>query len=88
MVTTSPRASLYSTSPSSQHRESVAERPFRELARVAPSHGGWYFDSRGWGDLAKGTNVEWMVPYQEMQTRAEDIYNGTNVTTAIGTYGY
>ena len=48
--TTSPRASLYSTSPSSQHRESVAERPFRELARVAPSHGGWYFDTQT-GDL-------------------------------------
>jgi len=49
-ATGSPRASLYSTSPSSQHLESEAERPFRELARVAPSHGGWYFDTLT-GDL-------------------------------------
>jgi hypothetical protein len=48
--TSDPLASRPVTSPSSQHLESVAERPFRELARVAPSHGGWYFDTRT-GDL-------------------------------------
>jgi hypothetical protein len=51
-------------------------------------YGAWYFDSRGWGDLAQGTPVEWPVPYQELQTRAQPIYNGTNQTTAVGTYGY
>ena len=30
--------------------ESEGERPFRELARVAPSHGGWYYDTKT-GDL-------------------------------------
>jgi len=35
-----PLASRPFAGPSSQHLESVAERPFRELARVAPSHGG------------------------------------------------
>jgi hypothetical protein len=51
-------------------------------------YGAWYFDSRGWGDLALGTPYEFPVPYQELQTRAQNIYNGTHVTTAIGTYGY
>jgi len=45
-----PLASRPFAGPSSQHLESVAERPFRELARVAPSHGGWYFDTLT-GDL-------------------------------------
>jgi len=48
--TSSPLAARYSTGPTSEHLELAAERPFRELARVAPSHGGWYFDTRT-GDL-------------------------------------
>ena len=48
--TGSPPASLYATDPKSEPLELLAERPFRELARVAPSHGGWYFDTRT-GDL-------------------------------------
>lgn len=51
-------------------------------------YGAWFFDSRGWGDLAQGTPVEWPIPYQELQTRASAIYNGTNQTKTIGTYGY
>ena len=45
-----PLSSRPFAGPSSEHAESEAERPFRELARVAPSHGGWYFDTLT-GDL-------------------------------------
>ena len=48
--TRDPLASPPFAGPSSEHPESEAERPFRELARVAPSHGGWYFDTLT-GDL-------------------------------------
>jgi hypothetical protein len=50
-------------------------------------YGAWYFDSRGWGDLAQGTALEWPVPYQEMDTRSEKLYN-SNTAAALGTYGY
>jgi hypothetical protein len=50
-------------------------------------YGAWYFDSRGWGDLAQGTPLEWPVPYQEMDTRSEKLYN-SNTTSPVGTYGY
>ena len=51
-------------------------------------YGAWFFDSRGWGDLALNTPLEWPVPYQEMQTRAETIYNSQRAAATIGTYGY
>jgi hypothetical protein len=50
-------------------------------------YGAWYFDSRGWGDLAQGTPLEWPVPYQEMDTRSEKLYN-SNTASPVGTYGY
>jgi hypothetical protein len=50
-------------------------------------YGAWYFDSRGWGDLAQGTPLEWPVPYQEMDTRSEALYN-SNTAAAVGNYGY
>lgn len=50
-------------------------------------YGAWYFDSRGWGDLALGTPLEWPVPYQEMDTRSETLYN-SNTKAPVGTYGY
>ncbi|HEY1953696.1 MAG TPA: hypothetical protein VGG76_12905 [Gemmatimonadaceae bacterium] len=50
-------------------------------------YGAWYFDSRGWGDLAQGTPLEWPVPYQEMDTRSKALYN-SNTAAAVGTYGY
>lgn len=33
----------------------------------------WYFDSRGWGDLAEGTAVHWPVPYQELDSRTSGL---------------
>jgi hypothetical protein len=52
--------------------------------------GAWYFDSRGWGDLAQGTALEWPVPFQEMQVRAEIYYNSQpyQIAATKGTYGY
>ena len=49
--------------------------------------GAWYFDSRGWGDLAKGTALEWPVPFQEMQVRGESFYD-QQLSAPLGTYGY
>ena len=55
-------------------------------------YGAWYFDSRGWGDLAEGTALEWPVPYQELDTRVKPYYNlgglGGKSSAAKGTYGY
>jgi len=52
--------------------------------------GAWYFDSRGWGDLAQATALEWPVPFQEMQVRAEVYYDSQSyqIAAAKGTYGY
>jgi hypothetical protein len=50
-------------------------------------YGAWYFDSRGWGDLAVGTALQWPVPYQEMDTRNLKLYN-SNTAAVVGTYGY
>jgi len=56
-------------------------------------YGAWYFDSRGWGDLAEGTALEWPVPYQELDTRVKPYYNlggigGKSAAVGKGTYGY
>ena len=32
------------------------------------------FAARGWGDLPEGTPIQWPVPYQEMDARAEPFY--------------
>jgi hypothetical protein len=58
----------------------------------------WFFDMRGWGDLAEGTPLFWAVPYQDLQARgyqAAAIYStGNGVGTAPnsfapkGTYGW
>lgn len=57
-----------------------------ELAYM--QYGAWYLDSRGWGDLAQGTALEWPVPYQEMDTRSEAFYNQQGPGAPKGTYGY
>jgi hypothetical protein len=47
----------------------------------------WYLDSRGWGDLAEGTALEWPVPYQEMDARNQAFYPSSS-GAARGTYGF
>jgi len=29
----------------------------------------WFIDSRGWGDLTRGTVTEWPVPWEELYAR-------------------
>lgn len=61
----------------------------------------WFFDGRGWGDLAKDTPLYWATPYQDLQARGKALNQlyGTgpatnpsnavgSVTTTVGTYGY
>jgi hypothetical protein len=54
--------------------------------------GGWYIDSRGWGDLAEGTALHFPVPFQEMDARAKPFYSlggvGGPASASKGTYGY
>jgi hypothetical protein len=51
----------------------------------------WFIDSRGWGDLAEGTALQWPVPYQEMDARGTQFYNSAAIPdnrAARGTYGF
>ena len=51
----------------------------------------WFIDSRGWGDLAERTALQWPVPYQEMDARGQGFYNSAaipNNAAARGTYGF
>jgi hypothetical protein len=60
--------------------------------------GNWFFNGRGWGDLAEGLPLFWAVPYEELQARgysASQIYgagpgagNAPNSAAAKGTYGW
>jgi hypothetical protein len=47
----------------------------------------WFIDSRGWGDLVRGTALDWPVPYQELYSRSLPSYT-TSRTAAVGTYGF
>jgi hypothetical protein len=52
---------------------------------------GWFFDSRGWGDLVFNTPLEWPVPNQELDARQKTFYNlggGGPSSAAKGTYGF
>ena len=48
----------------------------------------WFLDGRGWGDLLRGTPIEWPVPYQETDARNRPYYNNARVTTTAGTYAF
>lgn len=50
-------------------------------------YGQWFIDARGWGDLVRGTALEWPVPYQELYARQLPSYTNTSVAAA-GTYGF
>jgi hypothetical protein len=53
--------------------------------------GAWYFDSRGWGDLAQGTAIQYPVPFQELDARGLPYYDlggGGLSSAAKGTYGF
>ena len=54
--------------------------------------GAWYFDSRGWGDLAEGTAIHFPVPWEEQQVRGQNPTTvggvGSPTGAARGTYGF
>ncbi len=64
----------------------------KRLETAFTGYNQWWIDSRGWGDLAEGTAVQWPVPYQEMDARNHPFYNLGGVGLASGapkgTYGY
>lgn len=47
----------------------------------------WYIDSRGWGDLTRGTVLEWAVPWQELYARQNLTIYTTTRTAGSGNYG-
>ena len=53
--------------------------------------GGWYFDSRGWGDLSEGTYLHYPVPARELEVRQLPLYTfggGGTGSAVAGTYGF
>jgi hypothetical protein len=64
----------------------------KRMETAYTGYGQWYFDGRGWGDLAEGTPLEWPVPFQEMDARGHPFYNlggvGGPMGAAKGTYGF
>jgi hypothetical protein len=64
----------------------------KRMETAFTGYGQWYFDSRGWGDLAEGTALHYPVPFQEMDARALPFYNlggvGGEDSAVKGTYGF
>jgi hypothetical protein len=53
--------------------------------------GSWFFDSRGWGDLARDTPLMYPVPVPELDARLLPYYNlggGGPASAAVGTYRF
>lgn len=59
-----------------------------EMAFIYP--GGWWFEGRGWGDLPAGTQMQFPVPYTELDARRLPIYSGNAMPTAttVSSAGY
>jgi hypothetical protein len=54
-------------------------------------YGGWFFDSRGWGDLYEGTALHYPVPAKELEVRQLPLYTfggGGEGSAPVGNYGY
>ena len=47
----------------------------------------WFVDSRGWGDLTRGTTLEWPVPWEELYARQNLALYTTLTVAGAGTYG-
>jgi hypothetical protein len=60
----------------------------KRIETAFTGYGAWFFDARGWGDLIRGTAIEWPVPYQETDARARPYYNNTRTATGAGTYAF
>ena len=64
----------------------------KRIETAYTTFGAWYFDSRGWGDLAEGTPLQWPVPYQELDARVKPIYDlggiGGSSAAGVSSYGF
>jgi len=60
------------------------------LETLYTGYGMWYFAARGWGDLPEGSPIQWPVPYQEMDARAQAFYpmGGVGHSGAAGPGNY
>jgi hypothetical protein len=59
----------------------------KRMETAFTGYGQWFLDSRGWGDLPQATPLDYPVPYQEMDARAQPFYDSRNHAAAKGTYG-
>lgn len=59
----------------------------KRMETLFNGYAAWYLDSRGWGDLAAATPLDYPVPYQEMDARGVPFYN-SQTGAARGTYGF
>ncbi|HET9634486.1 MAG TPA: hypothetical protein VFP26_01030, partial [Gemmatimonadaceae bacterium] len=61
----------------------------KRLETAFTGYAQWYIDSRGWGDLAQGTVLEWPVPWEELYARQNlSLYTTDQNRAAKGTYGF
>jgi hypothetical protein len=85
-----PVAPAYTTTACGNILEAMKWEKRMETAYT--TYGAWFFDSRGWGDLALGTAIQWPVPNQELDARVKPIYNlggvGQPSGAPVGTYGF
>jgi hypothetical protein len=63
-----------------------------ETQFAGPLRSGWWLDGRGWGDLMRGTIVQFPVPYRDILLLGREPYNyggvGGVFGAPVGTYGY
>ncbi len=59
----------------------------KRLETAFTGYAQWYIDSRGWGDLTRGTTLEWPVPWQELYARLNLSLYTTSRVAGAGTYG-
>jgi hypothetical protein len=63
----------------------------KRMETAFQTFGAWFFDSRGWGDLAVNTATQYPVPFEELDARGHafyDIGGGGLSSAAKGTYGF
>jgi hypothetical protein len=60
----------------------------KRMETAFTGYGAWFLDSRRWGDLIRGTAIEWPAPYQETDARSRPYYNNTRSAAGAGTYAF
>ena len=63
----------------------------KRMETAFQTYGAWFFDSRGWGDLAVNTATQYPVPFEELDARTHGFYDlggGGLSSAAKGTYGF